>query len=207
MNCSLIMFNRSLSPVEIKCIRESWAPIYKDPEGNGGLILKTWIKTPNQTKITSFYRFLDKHDYYHKFARFKDAPRDTILENPIFRNHAAKIMHTINDAIANIENTAILKEKLKNLGKGHAKRQIKPVQFEVGSRKTTTKLALIKKFLTGTESRHFGHSEGRGQGVRRSAQRLEKNVWNSLAIYICWTQKMKKSLLNCQNWKVEFSSN
>lgn len=81
--------------------------------------------------ITSRCRFLDKHEYYNKFPRFKDAPRDTILQNPIFRNHAAQLMFIINEAIENIEEPDVLKDKLNALGKAHAKRNIKPLQFEV----------------------------------------------------------------------------
>lgn len=78
-----------------------------------------------------FCRFLDKHDYYSNFERFRDHPRETITENPIFKHHSHNVAKAINEAVNLLDQPEKLKDLLTNLGRSHNKKKIRKVQFQV----------------------------------------------------------------------------
>lgn len=103
-----------LSEQEIKIVKESWAVVMENPEGNGILILTT---------------FFDKHNYVSAFEKFKGIPLEELHEHPTYKRHALAIIRAIDSVIENLDDDSKVKDGLIALGKQHQKRNLSEQHF------------------------------------------------------------------------------
>ncbi|XP_077590615.1 cytoglobin-1-like [Stigmatopora nigra] len=108
-----------LTDKERMILQDSWAKVYQNCDDVGVAIL-----------IRLFVNFPSSKQY---FSNFKNIERPEELEKSAqLRNHARRVMNSINTLVENLENTDKVASVLKMLGKGHALRhKVEPIYFKI----------------------------------------------------------------------------
>lgn len=108
-----------LTDTEKVMIQDSWAKVFQTCDDVGVAIL-----------IRLFVNFPLSKQY---FRQFKDIEKVEELERSTqLRNHARRVMNSINTLVENLHNSEKVASVLKVLGKGHALRhKVDPVYFKI----------------------------------------------------------------------------
>ncbi|XP_037111554.1 cytoglobin-1-like isoform X1 [Syngnathus acus] len=100
-------------------IQDSWAKVYQNCDDVGVAIL-----------IRLFVNFPSSKQYFVKFKNIEDP--EGLEKNPQLRNHARRVMSSINTLVENLANPEKITSALKLLGKAHALRhKVDPAYFKI----------------------------------------------------------------------------
>ncbi|XP_019723947.1 cytoglobin-1-like [Hippocampus comes] len=99
-------------------IQDSWAKVYQNCDDVGVAIL-----------IRLFVSYPSSKQYFSKFKNMTEL--EELEKSAQLRNHARRVMNSINTLVENLENPDKLASVLKLLGKAHALRhKVEPVYFK-----------------------------------------------------------------------------
>ncbi|XP_061556718.1 cytoglobin-1-like [Phycodurus eques] len=100
-------------------IQDSWVKVYQNCDDAGVAIL-----------IRLFVNFPSSKQYFSKFKNIEDP--EELEKSAHLRNHAHRVMNSINTLVENLDNPDKVASVLKLLGKAHALRhKVEPVYFKI----------------------------------------------------------------------------
>ncbi|XP_041978303.1 cytoglobin-like isoform X2 [Aricia agestis] len=100
---------------DIHAVRTSWAPVYKDPLGNGTELLRRLFTAYPETR--EFFKMVRKH------------PESEWVGNPQFTAHVMNLMTSLDLAVRSLHQPEVVAAMMNKLGESHARRKIKEEHF------------------------------------------------------------------------------
>ncbi|MBN3320981.1 CYGB2 protein, partial [Atractosteus spatula] len=111
-------------------IRHVWGMVYKDPEGNGAVVVIRLFTDHPETK-----------KYFKRFKNL-DTP-EQMQTNPSIKLHGKRVMNTLNQVIDNLDDWAAVKEILTALAERHRDVHKIHIQNFKGERKSSRPVRLF----------------------------------------------------------------
>ncbi|XP_061702411.1 cytoglobin-1-like isoform X2 [Syngnathoides biaculeatus] len=103
-------------------ILDSWVKVYQNCDDAGVAIL-----------IRLFVNFPSSKQYFSKFKNIEEP--EELEKSPHLRNHARRVMNSINTLVENLDNPDKMASLLKQIGKAHSLRhKVEPVYFKILNR-------------------------------------------------------------------------